>query len=128
MDFGLAKAEDNRITAGNVVLGTPSYMSPEQAQGQECDARTDIYAIGLVMHEMLTGHVVFAKGNVMQRQISEIPPKPSEVVEGIPPELDEVVMRCLAKDPQVRYQSAKELTEALRKTHNAVQSAQTSAS
>ena len=116
MDFGLAKAEDNRITRGNVIMGTPAYMSPEQAQGKEADARSDVYSIGLVLHEMLTGQTVFARGDVLRRQVQETPPKPSELTEDIPPEIDTVVMKCLAKDPARRFQSARELAQELRKT------------
>ncbi len=114
MDFGLAKSNDNRITQGNVVMGTPAYMSPEQAQGQECDARTDIYAMGLILHEMLTGNIVFGKGDVMRRQVMETPPKPSATGEGVPGDLDAVVMKCIAKDAAQRYQTTRELMDALR--------------
>ena len=115
MDFGLAKSEDNRITKANMIMGTPSYMSPEQATGKESDARADIYAMGLVIHEMLTGQTVFAKGDVLRRQVEEMPPKPGAAVEGVPAELDAVVMKCLAKDPAQRFQTAKELSQELRK-------------
>ena len=115
MDFGLAKAEDNRITKDGTVMGTPCYMSPEQALGKEVDSRADIYAIGLLLYEMLTSDVVFLDGDVIKRQISEVPPKPSELVEGVPAELDAIAVKCVEKDPAKRFQNAKDLANALRR-------------
>ena len=112
-DFGLAKAGDLRLTESNVVMGTPSYMAPEQAMGKAADARSDIYALGLVLHEMLTGKTWFSEGDVPQRQISEMPPSPGELVEGVPPALDALTMRCVQKDPARRFQSVREAQEAL---------------
>jgi tetratricopeptide (TPR) repeat protein len=114
MDFGLAKGAGARMTASNVVMGTPCYMAPEQALAKDTDARTDIYAIGLVLHELLTGKTVFAEGNVLQRQVQELPAAPGAAVEGIPPLLDQIVMKCLAKKPEERFQSAQELAKWLR--------------
>ncbi|MBN2308777.1 MAG: protein kinase, partial [Candidatus Hydrogenedentes bacterium] len=113
-DFGLAKAEDSRMTRTGVVMGTPSYMSPEQVRGRDADARSDIYAIGLVLHECVTGKTVFRDGNVMERQLEEMPPVPGTVVEGVPEALDQVIMKCVAKNPDERFQNAKELYAALR--------------
>lgn len=114
MDFGLAKAEGMRLTGTNVVMGTPCYMSPEQAMGKETDARSDIYAMGLVLHELLTGKTVFLDGDVLQRQVTEMPPPPGESVEGIPGMLDQIVMKCIAKKPEERFQTVKELLGYLR--------------
>jgi len=114
MDFGLAKTADNRLTGGNVVMGTPSYMSPEQTRGEDVDQRTDIYAIGLVFHELLTGKIVFGSGEVVKRQQEETPPPPSALVEGIPPDLDALIMKCIEKDKEKRFATAKELLAALR--------------
>jgi predicted Ser/Thr protein kinase len=113
-DFGLAKAEDNRMTRTGLVMGTPCYMAPEQVLGKESDPRTDVYALGLVLHECLTGKTVFLDGNVLERQVGEMPPKPGETTEGIPPELDAIVMRCVRKDPVERYASMPELLRELR--------------
>jgi tetratricopeptide (TPR) repeat protein len=113
-DFGLAKAEDARITQSNMIMGTPCYMSPEQARGQEADARSDVYAMGLVLHEALTGQVVFRDGDVLMRQQVETPPPPSAKVAEIAPGLDAIVMKCIKKQPEARFQSAKELQHALR--------------
>lgn len=115
MDFGLAKQENNRITKANMIMGTPSYMSPEQAKGQEVDGRADIYAMGLVLYEMLTGKVVFLDGDVLTRQVKEMPPKLSELVEGLPSELDDFAYKCIAKNPDERFQTCNELVESLRK-------------
>lgn len=114
MDFGLAKSEDSRMTRTGVVMGTPSYMAPEQVKGKEADARSDIYSVGLVLYECLSGETVFAKGDVLERQLEETPPPPSTVVEGVPPALDETVMKCIQKDPDKRFQTARELVVALR--------------
>jgi tetratricopeptide (TPR) repeat protein len=114
MDFGLAKSEDNRLTRAGVVMGTPSYMSPEQATGKEADARSDIYSIGMVMHECLTGEIVFASGNVVQRQVQEMPQPPGALNDAIPKELDAIVMKCIQKKPTERYQTMKELVDDMR--------------
>ncbi len=114
MDFGLAKAEGMRLTGTNVVMGTPCYMAPEQAMGKESDARSDIYAMGLVLHELLTGKTVFLDGDVLQRQVSEMPAPPSATIEGIPSMLDQIVMKCIAKKPEERFQSIKEMMGYLR--------------
>jgi serine/threonine-protein kinase len=89
-------------------------MAPEQALAKDTDARTDIYAIGLVFHELLTGKTVFADGNVLQRQVQEMPPPPSATAPSVPTLLDQIVMKCLAKKPEERFQSAQELAKWLR--------------
>lgn len=114
MDFGLAKADGAQLTQDNMVMGTPAYMSPEQCMAKQLDGRSDIYSMGLVLHEMLTGNIFFVDGEVLKRQVTEMPPKPSELVDGIPPKMDEIVMKCVAKDPAQRYQRAQEIVDALR--------------
>jgi tetratricopeptide (TPR) repeat protein len=113
-DFGLAKADDSRMTRTGVVMGTPSYMAPEQVLGKDADARSDIYSMGLVIYECLTGQTVFMGQDVLQRQLEELPPPPSEKVPGVPADLDAVVMKCIAKKPDERFQTVRELIAALR--------------
>jgi serine/threonine-protein kinase len=115
-DFGLAKAADTRITGTGVIMGTPSYMSPEQTRHSDVDARSDIYSLGLVLHEMLTGNTVFGGPDVIERQQREMPEPPSTVVPGIPQMLDDIVMKCIAKEPERRFQTAAALLAALRET------------
>lgn len=114
-DFGLAKAQDARMTRTGVAMGTPSYMPPEQVLGKEADARSDIYSLGLVLHECLTGKTVFEGGDILERQLKEAPPRPSVLAVGIPAELDALVMKCIAKAPEQRYQNARELLADLRR-------------
>lgn len=114
MDFGLAKGYGARLTGSHVIMGTPCYMSPEQARGGDVGPKSDIYAIGLVLYELLSGKTVFSDGNVLERQILELPPRPSQVVEGIPELLDQIIMKCIAKDPSERFDSAGELSKYLR--------------
>ena len=115
MDFGLAKAEDNRITKSNIVMGTPCYMSPEQVQGKDVDGRSDIYAMGLVLYEMLSGKCVFRDGDILLRQVTEMPPRLSEITEGISPELDAFAYKCIAKSPAERFENCKKVVEEIRK-------------
>jgi len=115
MDFGLAKA-DERITRTNVVMGTPSYMSPEQTRDSNVDERSDIYSVGLVLHEALTGRIAFTPGeDVLKRQQQDTPKPPGEIVDGIPETLNAIVMKCIEKKVEDRYQSAEELLADLRK-------------
>jgi serine/threonine-protein kinase len=123
LDFGLVKragvdpALDAGLTAPNMVAGTPAYLSPESAQGEPVDQRTDIYALGCVAYWMLTGRQVFEGQNVVQimaRHIHTAPEPPSLYsLFRIPPELDDVVLGCLAKRPEDRPASARELADRL---------------
>ncbi len=113
-DFGLAKAEDSRLTRTGMLMGTPSYMSPEQVLGKEADPRSDVYSLGLVMYECLTGQTVFRGDNVLERQLQEMPPPPSQVSQDVPAVLDGIVMRCIAKKPDERYAAMRELYDALK--------------
>lgn len=118
LDFGLAKAlsEETRLTRTGEIVGTPAYMAPEQAFDAAIDHRADLYSLGAVLYEMLTGSPPFNARSVMSvlRQLeSEDPKPPGEVNPGVPAALEAVVLRCLEKSPDKRFQSAAELSEAL---------------
>jgi beta-lactam-binding protein with PASTA domain/tRNA A-37 threonylcarbamoyl transferase component Bud32 len=116
VDFGIARAGASEITQTGSVLGTAQYLSPEQAQGLETGATSDLYSIGVMLYETLTGRVPFeaeAPVAVALKQISETPRRPSELNPAVPPALDAVVLRALAKDPLHRFQSADEFIAAL---------------
>ncbi len=117
MDFGLARqAHDAALTGDHTVLGTPNYMSPEQAKGERVDARTDIYSLGIVLYEMLTGAPPF-KGKtsfeILRQHIESSVPPPSAVQPGIPAGFDPVVARAVAKSPVDRYQTVREMAADL---------------
>jgi len=118
MDFGIARLISGPETAPqtSAVLGTASYLSPEQAQGHSVDARTDIYALGVVLYEMLTGRPPFTGDSPMAiayKQVNATPEAPSSVNPDVPPELDAVVMRALSKNPANRYQTGQEFADDL---------------
>jgi serine/threonine-protein kinase len=117
-DFGIAKAaaEAERLTQTGMSIGTPEYMSPEQARGEEVDHRSDVYALGIVVYQMLTGKVPFQATTplaVLYKQIHEPPPPLSSARLGLPRALDRVLARALAKEPDQRYGSAGAFAEAL---------------
>jgi beta-lactam-binding protein with PASTA domain/predicted Ser/Thr protein kinase len=118
MDFGIARMISGPETAPqtSAVLGTASYLSPEQAQGHSVDARSDIYALGVVLYEMLTGRPPFTGDSPMAiayKQVNATPPTPSAANQEVPPELDAVVMRALSKNPANRYQTGQEFADDL---------------
>jgi len=115
-DFGLAKSlgEVGGMTQSGEMLGTPRYMAPEQVEAKHVDARTDIYALGLIVYEMVTGDVPFTAESTLQlmyKRAHEIPPAPKTLVPDIPDWLNNIIMKCLAGDPVNRYQSAKEILD-----------------
>jgi serine/threonine-protein kinase len=118
MDFGLATRHSgaDRVTSTGAVLGTFAYLSPEQARGAAVDARSDIYALGLILYEMLTGRIPPGDGVTLPlalRDASERCPPPSLHVSEIPPALDAIVMRCLERDVAKRFASVAEVDRAL---------------
>jgi hypothetical protein len=117
MDFGIAKIEASQLTATGQFFGTPLYMSPEQALGRTVDPRSDVFSLGAVFYEMLTGRKAFAGDSVHQIVLQVVegePPPASSGVAGLPPDLDYVLARCLAKDPARRYPNGRTLAEDLR--------------
>lgn len=117
-DFGVAKILDaaSDITATGAVAGTPAYMAPEQWTNDEPDKRSDIYSLGVVLYQVVTGELPFnaeTPGRLMFKHISEPPPLPHKLYDDIPIELERVVLRTLAKDPNDRYQTAQDLVNDL---------------
>ena len=101
-DFGIARAANSEMTQTGAIVGTVQYLSPEQAQGQPVDRRSDLYSAGVVLYELLTGRVPFdgeAPVSIALKHVSERPVPPSQLRPGIPPALEAVVLRALEKDP-----------------------------
>jgi beta-lactam-binding protein with PASTA domain/predicted Ser/Thr protein kinase len=115
-DFGIARAGVSDITQTGSVMGTPQYLSPEQAQGFEVTPVSDLYSIGVILYEALTGRVPFEGESavaVAMKQVSETPQRPSSINPQVSPALDAVVMRALEKEPGQRFQSADAFIAAL---------------
>lgn len=117
MDLGLALPHDaKRVTAHGMVIGTPAYLSPEQAQGMKLDHRTDIYSLGIVLYEMATGQLPFNAddiGALLLQQVKQPPPPPRLMNGDIPVALENVILKCLEKNPSRRFQSCGALGTAL---------------
>ena len=118
MDFGIARAiaDPANLTATGLVLGTASYLSPEQARGDPVDARTDIYSLGCVLYEMVTGGPPFAGGTPLglaYKHVHEEPLPPSFINQAVPVRLEAVIMRAIAKEPAARYASAEAMGRAV---------------
>jgi serine/threonine-protein kinase len=115
-DFGIARAGVSEITQTGSVMGTPHYLSPEQAQGFEVTSVSDLYSIGVMLYEALTGRVPFEGESavaVAMKQVSQTPQRPSSINPQVSPALDAVVMRALEKEPGRRFQSAEAFIAAL---------------
>ena len=115
-DFGIARAGVSDMTETGSIMGTAQYLSPEQAQGHAVGASSDLYAIGVVLYELLAGRVPFDGDQpvtVALKQVSEMPVPPSAYNPAVPPELDAIVLRAMEKDPAQRFASAEEFIEAL---------------
>jgi len=111
-DFGIARSGASQMTEVGSIIGTAQYLSPEQARGAPVDQTSDLYSVGVVLYEMLTGQVPFTGDTPLEiamKHLSEIPRPPSELRPEVPHDLDSVVLRALAKDPSERYQSAEEM-------------------
>ncbi|HLY25007.1 MAG TPA: serine/threonine-protein kinase, partial [Aggregatilineales bacterium] len=116
-DFGLARAVgSSQISAGGSNAGTPSYMSPEMASGGEIYPASDIYSLGLVLYEMITGRLPFrgdTVASILMQHIQADPPPPSTFVPGLAPGIEAVIMRALEKNPASRYRSARDMVREL---------------
>ena len=122
LDFGIAKiqepmGQDPALTSPNLIIGTPQYMSPEQcSQASEIDARTDIYSLGIILYEMLAGHVPFTGESptaIMMKHLQDAPPSILEERKDLPAAVGRVMARALAKRPEDRFQNVTELGDAL---------------
>ncbi|MBX3190769.1 MAG: protein kinase [Labilithrix sp.] len=130
-DFGIAKIQESddaprpagpagqKLTTQGLVVGTPEYMSPEQARGEKLDARSDLYAMAVILYQLLTGRTPFTADTplaVVLKHITENPQPPREIYAGVHPGLEEVAMKGMAKDRDARYQTARDMRNAIRAT------------
>ncbi|HEY5993850.1 MAG TPA: protein kinase [Gallionellaceae bacterium] len=117
-DFGIAKMDTSlMLTRTGMIMGSPLYMSPEQVLSSSIDARSDIFSFGIVLYQLLTGRRPFSgddANSVMYQIVNEAPHKPSSLNSKLPEMMDNIVLKCLAKKPQDRYQNAKDLGDDLR--------------
>jgi len=117
-DFGVACLTDSSKTKTGTVLGSPSYMSPEQVAGKRVDGRADIFSLGVTLYQLVTGHLPFeadSLGSLMYKIANEAHPKPSKYRKGIPICVSRIINKCMQKEPQKRYQSGEELAAALKR-------------
>jgi serine/threonine-protein kinase len=115
-DFGIARQSASQMTEVGSIMGTAQYLSPEQARGAPVTAASDLYSAGVVLYEMLTGKVPFTGDSAIEiamKHVNDLPTPPSSLRPEIPPELDQIVLRALAKDPEDRYQTAEDFIEDL---------------
>ena len=116
-DFGIALLPSGSQTTAGIAVGSPKYMAPEQVLGHKADCRSDIFSLGAVIYEMLTGRPPFSGPDInatLYQVLNAVPPLPSDINPGLPRGFDRIIARALAKDPDKRYQSAKEMAADLR--------------
>jgi eukaryotic-like serine/threonine-protein kinase len=128
MDFGIARSLSGKgITGAGVLIGTPEYMSPEQVEGKDVDQRSDIYSLGVILFEMVTGRRPFEGDtplSVAHKQKYEAPEDPKQLNAHVPEDLSRVILRCLEKDKEKRYQSAEELHAELTRLEEEIPTAE----
>jgi serine/threonine-protein kinase len=115
-DFGISRTSASQMTEAGSIVGTAQYLSPEQARGAHVDQRSDIYSVGILLYELLTGKLPFTGDTPLEiamKHLSEVPKPPSSLRPDVPPDLDMVVLRALAKDPDERFQDAAEMDAEL---------------
>ena len=134
MDFGIARVQEVKgepgLTTAGTVMGTPDYMSPEQAQGLAADFRSDIYSLGIVLFEVFTGALPFTGDTMMQIVLSHIrnpPPAPRSVNPRVPERLEAIILKCIDKDPNHRYQTVGDLLDDLDEVSSSVGSSSATA-
>jgi serine/threonine protein kinase len=124
MDFGIARSlKAKGITGTGMMIGTPEYMSPEQVEGKEADERSDIYAVGVILYEMQTGRVPFEGEtplSVALKQKTELPENPSKINPQIPEDLSRLILKCMEKEKEKRFQKVGEILEELSKIEKAM--------
>jgi len=125
MDFGIAKSLEggSKLTQTGIALGTAGYLAPEQIQGGSVDPRTDIFSFGVVAYELVTGRRPFegaSLSNVLYQILNDDPTEPTDISEDVSEDLQRIVLKCMAKDPSDRYQTVREILDALRSVPGAV--------
>lgn len=112
-DFGIVHIEEATFTPTGALIGTPRYMAPEQVQGVKLDGRADLYSAGIILYEWLAGTPPFVSGDVAYQQVNIAPVPPMELNQHVPKYVNDVILKCLEKNPADRYQAAKDLKAAL---------------